>query len=328
MRIFEAFSRVSFVPILALACLFAGPSSAFDGAKPLTQETASPMEAFRFGFKAYREGDKQTAVDALQFAASKGSAMAQWKLGRMYALGDGVEASPLRAFEYFREIANAHADDSPNSPEAPFVANAFVELGGFFKRGIKDTYVGKNPYQARQIYAYAASYFGDPNAQYLLAKMYLEGEGGEKNPRQAGRWLKLAAEKGHVLAQAELGQMLFHSERFLQKRTRGLKWLTIALRRASDADAEHVRLLHESAFSIATVRERKAAVRLSNKWLDKNPPLEIEDTKPAIVSVTSPDIPAPTTTAATVVVAPLEPLLPVNAEVDASISAIDLNTAQ
>ncbi|MEP0520723.1 MAG: tetratricopeptide repeat protein [Hyphomicrobiales bacterium] len=316
MRIFKAFSRVCFIPVLALACLVASPSLAFDGAKPLTQETASPMEAFRFGFKAYREGDKETAVDALQFAASKGSAMAQWKLGRMYALGDGVEASPLRAFEYFRDIANAHADDSPNSPEAPFVANAFVELGGFFKRGIKDTYVGKNPYQARQIYAYAASYFGDPNAQYLLAKMYLEGEGGEKNPRQAGRWLKLAAEKGHVLAQAELGQMLFHSERFLQKRTRGLKWLTIALRRATEVDAEYVRLLHESAFSLASARERKGALRQSNKWLDKNPPLEVEDTKPAIVNVAEPDILEPATNAAAVVVTPLEPLLPVNAEAD------------
>lgn len=329
MRIFNALSLVRFVPVLALACIFAGPSSGFDGAKPLTQETASPMEAFRFGFKAYREGDKETAVDALQFAASKGSAMAQWKLGRMYAIGDGVEASPLRAFEYFRDIANAHADDSPNSPEAPFVASAFVELGGFFKRGIKDTYVGKNPYQARQIYAYAASYFGDPNAQYLLAKMYLEGEGGEKNPRQAGRWLKLSADKGHVLAQAELGQMLFHSERFLQKRTRGLKWLTIALQRAGDADAEHVRILHEAAFSIASVKERKAALRQSNKWLDKHSPLNVEDTKPVIVSVAAPAVLEPVTSAtAVVIVAPLEPLLPVNAEVDANLAANEVENAQ
>lgn len=330
MRIFKALSRVRFIPVLALACMIAGPSTAFDGAKPLTQETASPMEAFRFGFKAYREGDKETAVDALQFAASRGSAMAQWKLGRMYALGDGVEASPLRAFEYFREIANAHADDSPNSPEAPFVANAFVELGGFFKRGIEDTYVGKNPYQARQIYAYAASYFGDPNAQFLLAKMYLEGEGGEKNPRQAGRWLKLAAEKGHVLAQAELGQMLFHSERFLSKRTSGLKWLTIALKRANSVDSEHVRVLHESAFALASERERKGALRLSNKWLDKNSPLEMEEQRPAIVSIVAPETldTEPAINASAVVVAPLEPLLPVNAGAAASLVAGELDNSQ
>lgn len=328
MRISNTFSRVCFVPVLALACMFAGPSMAFDGAKPITQETASPMEAFRFGFKAYREGDKEKAVDALQFAASKGSAMAQWKLGRMYALGDGVEISPLRAFEYFREIANAHADDSPNSPEAPFVANAFVELGGFFKRGIENTYVGKNPYQARQIYAYAASYFGDPNAQYLLAKMYVEGEGGEKNPRQAARWLKLAAEKGHVLAQAELGQMLFHSERFLSKRTQGLKWLTIALNRANGTDAEHVRTLHESAFAMATERERKSAVRQSDKWLENNPPLEFEDTRPAIVSASTPVLGEAAKSTAAVVVTPLEPLLPVNADASKSLLAEDLENTQ
>lgn len=316
MRIFDGTFPIRFVACVLLGAGLAAtqttPVSAFDGAKPLIEEKASPMEAFRFGFKAYRAGDKATAVDALQFAASQGSAMAQWKLGRMYASGDGVETSPLRAFEYFRDIANVHAEDSPNSPEAPFVANAFVELGGFFMTGISGTYVGKNPYQARQIYGYAASYFGDPNAQYLLAKMYLEGEGGDKNTRQAARWLKLAAEKGHALAQAELGRMLFHGEGVSQRRVRGLKWITIALKRASGYDAETVRLTHETAFILASEKERRNAVRLAEKWLKKNAPLEVSVSAPVVVNSDTPAAQLVNDTK-TVIVAPLEPLQPISA---------------
>lgn len=320
MRIFDGFIRIRFVALVLLGGVMAAPAPAFDGAKPASEDATSPMEAFRLGFQAYRAGDKETAVDALQFAASQGSAMAQWKLGRMYASGDGVEASPLRAFEYFRDIANAHAEDSPNSPEAPFVANAFVELGGFFMTGINGTHVRQNHYQARQIYAYAASYFGDPNAQYLLAKMYLLGQGGEKNARQAARWLKLAAEKGHVLGQAELGRMLFHGEGLSQRRNRGLKWLTIALKRSGPADAEAVRLMHETAYALASEKERRAAMRLAEKWLKKNPPLEVGTS--ASVAVGTDTLPSHSIEeSSAIVVAPLEPLQPVSNTIAAGAEA-------
>ena len=48
----------------------------------------------------------------------------------MYAKGEGVRRDELKAYEYFRRVANLHADDAPGSPQAPYVANAFVELGG------------------------------------------------------------------------------------------------------------------------------------------------------------------------------------------------------
>ena len=41
-----------------------------------------------------------------------------WKLGRMYAVGDGVERSDVKAFEYFSSIADDHADDNPSGPDA------------------------------------------------------------------------------------------------------------------------------------------------------------------------------------------------------------------
>ena len=74
-----------------------------------------------------------------------GHALAQWKLGRMYADGDGVQQDELRAFEYFSNIANSHAADSPDTQQARFVANAFVALGGYYLDGIPNSQIGPDP---------------------------------------------------------------------------------------------------------------------------------------------------------------------------------------
>src|SRR5262249_2681068 len=88
------------------------PPCAVPGAGPAARTAApTPVEAFRDGAQALRAGEKERAVTSLQYAAEQGHALAQWKLGRMYAEGDGVERSDLRAFQYFSRIADAYADD-------------------------------------------------------------------------------------------------------------------------------------------------------------------------------------------------------------------------
>ena len=158
----------------------------------------------------YNAGDKRGAVQALEYAATQGHSLALWKLGRMYAEGDGVQADDLKAFEYFSKLADQNADESPDSPNAGVVASAFVALGTYFLDGIKGTYVTANPTRAHEMFHYAASYFSDPNAQYNLARLYLDGHGVETDPRQAARWFNLAAEKGHHPSQALLGHLLMN----------------------------------------------------------------------------------------------------------------------
>src|SRR5918997_3615058 len=194
MRLFE------FVSVLALAGSGIGSAQALD-------PNLSPAEAFRSGYQAYKAGDAATALEALNFAADKGHAAALWKLGRMYQTGDLVTEDDKKAMELFAKVASEYADGNPRGPDAPFVADAFVTLGGYYRRGIPDA-VKADPRRARDYFEYAASYFGDPDAQYSLAAMYLSGEGGQKSARQAARWFKLAARKGHVGAQAEFGYLL------------------------------------------------------------------------------------------------------------------------
>ena len=160
-----------------------------------------PSEALRFGITSYRSGDKTTAVEALSFAAKNGSAGAQWKLGNMYAQGDGVERNDYTAFKLFSDVAAHAADDSQGRRDqpTPFVTNAWAKLGAFFRRGIPNSDVKADPNRARE-YFWRAAYFGDADAQLNLAAMFYNGEGGDRDLIQAAKWANLAADKGNPAA--------------------------------------------------------------------------------------------------------------------------------
>jgi len=263
MRISSAFQSLVAGAVLS----FAGQALAFD-AKNLNADTP-PGEALQFGLTSYKNGDKETAFEALSFAAEKGHPIAQWKLGRMYAEGDGIKQDDYKAFEYFSEIADAHADDSPSEPNARFVSSAFVALGGYYRNGIPNTDVKADASRARQIYTYAASYFGDPDAQLNLAKMYYAGEGGDRDPVSAARWAKLAADKGNVGAQALLGHVLFEGDGVQRQPVLGLMYLSLAREKAKTADS-WIFEMQEQAVSMATESERRTAMALAEDWKKKH----------------------------------------------------------
>ena len=158
----------------------------------------------------------------------RASPVAIWKLGRMYADGEGVAKDKARAFEYFRQLTNhPQADDSVGTPQARFVANAFVSLGQYYLEGIPNV-VAPDPAMAHQMFHYAASYFADSDAQFKLGQLYLNGKGAPKDAIQAARWLRLAANKGDHRAQALLGTMLFKGQDVTRQAALGLFWLIVA----------------------------------------------------------------------------------------------------
>jgi len=232
---------------------------------PELKRSLTPVEAFRSGTQALRAGDAKTGLSALEYAAEKGHPVAQWKLGRMYADGDQVQRDDLRAFQYFREIVDGHADDSLGTPQARFVANAYVALGTYYLAGIPNTAVKAEPDRARDIFSYAASYFGDADAQYQLGRMLLEGQGGTRDVWQAARWLKLSADKGQYQAQALLGATLFKGQVMPRQAARGLMYLTIA--RDSAPQEKWVVDLHAAAFQQASDGERALALTYLEAWL-------------------------------------------------------------
>jgi TPR repeat protein len=271
--------------MIATAAMVAGQAFAFEGTTPggrpsaglsapsagLVPPAAIPVPPMPVAAPANAVTVKNTvppanSLSALQYAAEGGHPIAQWRLGRMYADGNGVDRDDLRAFEYFSRIANQHAEDSPSAPQAQIVANAFVALGRYYRDGIPNTRVKSDRERAREMFHYAASYFGNADAQYNLARMYLDGVGNQRDPKYAARWLSQAAQKGQFQAQALLGQMLFNGDVLPRQAARGLMWLALA-RDNAGADEVWINEVYTSALKRANEDDRAMAGRLLERWV-------------------------------------------------------------
>lgn len=228
----------------------------------------SPLQIFKNPLQAlqkYREdsrsGDSASSLAALRYAADGGQAVAQWKLGSMYQTGEGVPQDDIKAYHYFSRIVANYDEDRSDWRESSLISDAFVAIGIYSLNGIPDSKVHADPARALEMFHYAATNFGDPNAQYNLARMYLDGASVKRDPRQAARWLNLAADKGHKDAQALLGSLLFNGDGAVQRqRALGLMYLTLAREAAVDAKKDGWIIdLHDSALRAATDDEKGMA---------------------------------------------------------------------
>ena len=119
------------------------------------------------------------------------------------------------------------------------------------------------------MYRHAASYFGDVSAQFALAKMYLAGEGVNRNVHLAVNWLVNASRKQHAPSQAVLGDLLWRGNDELRAQpAKGLALLVVALENANgSADAEWISALHARAEAEAQRQEREYLGRSVVTWL-------------------------------------------------------------
>ena len=224
---------------------------------------ASGQEALRLGEEDLRAGKMGASVAPLTYAAESGQVIARWKLGQMYAKGDGVPRDDSKAYHYFNQVVQGYDEDKPDWRNARAISDAFVAVGVYCLNGIPNSEVGPDPRRAHELFQYAATTFADPNAQYNLAHMYMIGAGGlTKDSVAALRWLALAAKAGHPPSQALLGHMLFVGNGVLDQRARGLMWLELAKDGASNPKGQWIRDLYERDFRNASDGERLAAASM------------------------------------------------------------------
>ncbi len=268
MQISEGRNRLAGA-IVAVFLASGAPAFALDPVAGIGEDTP-PAKAFEMAAQAYRAGNTDEALKALEFAAGKGYAKAQWELARRYADGDGVKRNALKAFEYFRILADQHAEDNPFLSTARIISGSFVKLSGYYLSGIPDTGVAQDVSQAFNLLRHAATYFGDPDAQYRLGKMYLEGKKGPPNIPIAVKWIKLAAQKNHTDAQAELGRLFFLKSDNPKDKRRGLTYLELARRKADPIEQAWIIESHDWIFASVDELQRQKAVAAADRWIKKN----------------------------------------------------------
>ncbi len=182
------------------------------------------------GMFAYKNGQINQAISALRCAAKRGHIGANWKLGSIYANGDGVPKDDYKAYHFFAYIVEKGTD--LGSEDQSYVSDTLVRLAGYIKKGIPQLPVKPNLSYATRLYMQAAVNYGNPKAQYQLGKIFLKGEGKEKNLIQAAQWFQLSAKKGNSSAQAMLGNMLIQEGKII----RGTAMLTAAYEKADVRD--------------------------------------------------------------------------------------------
>ena len=279
----EAGNRGGSRPGVALAAavvvfIAAFPAVAFDGSSADAPVKISPRsygsaeQALRAGLDDLNAGNAASCIDALTYAAEGGQAVARWKLGEMYADGVGVVRDDVKAYRYFNQLVQSYDEDALEPRNRGAVSSAFVAVGVYSLTGIPNSDIRPDPERARELFQYAASTFGDPDAEYNLAHMYVVGAGGlAKDKLSAVRWLGLAAEKGHRPSEALLGHLLFTGDGVVPQRARGLMWLTVANSGAEGAKDDWIRELYRRDLASASPQERDAATAMIGERAKQSP---------------------------------------------------------
>lgn len=141
------------------------------------------------GLAAYDRAEYATALRELTPLAHKGSASAQYRLGKIFNLGQGVPPNKKEAAKWFYLAAKQG------------LAQAQGALGYLCLVGEG---VSQNSDLALQ-WTRKAALQGDATAQFNLSVMYGEPYGIQKNPAESLKWLRRAADQRKVEALNALG---------------------------------------------------------------------------------------------------------------------------
>jgi uncharacterized protein len=136
------------------------------------------------GVRAYRAKDFAVALREFREADKQNHAGAQYYLGRMYLMWEGVRADYKQSVDFFRRSA------SQGNVNAQFYLGTLYYLG----EGVSQDYA-----KAVEWYTKSATQ-GDPISQYYLGVMYASGESVSRDHIQSLVWLALAERGGSETA--------------------------------------------------------------------------------------------------------------------------------
>jgi hypothetical protein len=219
----------------------------------LTTGAWVPVQAqtFEQSVVAHERKDYRTAFAGFKKLSEQGHAGAQYSLGRMYHIGQGVPKDEQQAVAWFRKAAEQG------------VADAQLDLGLMYDTGRG---VPKDEQQAVVWYRKAAEQ-GQAFAQFIMGVMY--GSTGRgvvpKDEQQAVAWYRKAAEQGQASAQYNLGVMYGKGQGVPMDDQSAYFWFLLASAQGGRDAAE----LRDVVERILPLEQRAAAQASARNWQPK-----------------------------------------------------------
>lgn len=230
----------------------------------------SPRVALEQGMAAFRAGNFELAIPALQRARDQQVFPARYYLARIYADNDSRYTDHGKAFLLLRQFVDQNADIDPaDHHRARRVAAALVRLAKYVRDGVPAIGVRPDVVRAVEYFHHSATFFNDENAQFELAKLRLTGEGLRKSVPIALHWLANLSRKGHPGAQAFLADLYWRGKYIKRNQVKALALINVAIENASQEDRVWIEDIHQNIFCGATIGTRQAVSGLVATWRNK-----------------------------------------------------------
>jgi len=209
---------------------------------------AAPARAdLRAGIAAFMAGDRVIAWRELLPLARKGDAVAENYVGIMYAHGFGTDKDMTEAAYWYEKAAKQGLTD------------AQFNLG--FLRFQNGNYAGAAPLLAE------AAMAGVGMAQYYLGRMYKEGIHYPHDDAVARTWVTRAAENNITQAQFDLALMLAQGQGGPVDLREAYKWLAVTRAAGYPGAEQNLAILAERL----TADEVRAIQRAAEQWVAAHP---------------------------------------------------------
>jgi uncharacterized protein len=158
----------------------------------LTTSLAYASDPLVEATRAIESGRQSQAVQILTPLATTGNPVAQYKLGMLYYLGQGVPEDEKQAIILWKKAAAQGSID------------AMYQLGSAFLFGSQAAKIVPDPDREAATWYFQAASAGHAEAQYHLGLLFLAGKGVIDSRAEAARWMRKAAAQGHPEAKKAL----------------------------------------------------------------------------------------------------------------------------
>lgn len=210
-----------------------------------------------WGQSTRKQSAQVNGIDpALLAKANAGSPEAQYQLGNVYYLGDGVRRDYAQAKFWFRKGAEQ------GDPNSQFMLGGLYHFG----QGVQQ--------DNAQAFAWVmeAAKQGHGDAEFFIATCFSEGWGVPRDDAKGIVWLRKAAEQGHANSQEMLGRAYDAGIGVPADYAEAYFWLDVAaFGKATGSKRREIVKRRDAAASHLTPADLSAAQERARKWLEDHP---------------------------------------------------------
>jgi uncharacterized protein len=223
------------------------------------------------GRNAYADGNYDKALKYFRRESDDGKVVADWYLGHMYRLGQGVTADASVAYSYYSRVADSYDPEESDNKRLRIVIDSQIQMANYHRLGIPASGMKPDPEAAARTYLRIASTYGHPAAQFALGEMNMVGEGVKQNPQQGLKWLTAAARKRHPEAQAYLGDIYWSGRGVKKNETRAVMWYILAMETAKPEENPNIVNRYNELMSTIDEDTKLEAEARARVWSEQYP---------------------------------------------------------